>query len=94
MRSMLALAVTFPFSTVIGAPKSDPLDAWKAHNAAGVKAVDHSAWRLFLARYVDTASADGIHRLRYGAVKSFDSAGLEAYLRVLQRETEIGRAHL
>ncbi len=41
--------------------------------------VDHSAWGAFLGKYV-VASADGVNRIRYGAVSEEDRRSLEDYI--------------
>lgn len=43
-------------------------------------------WQGFLTRYLDTAQADGVNRVRYAAVTPGDRAALEAWLEARQAE--------
>jgi hypothetical protein len=42
-------------------------------------------WAAFLARYVDTAAADGVNRVRYAAVTPADRKDLDAYIEARQK---------
>ena len=53
---------------------------------AGKPAAPPDAWQAFLHKYLDTASSDGIHRIRYAAVTEPDRKALSAYLQGLQSE--------
>src|SRR5690606_29832160 len=67
-------------------PAHQGFDKWIAHRDSGGKRVDHGYWRAFLAAYLDTTWADGIHRVRYGRVPKPNRAALENYVASLQSE--------
>lgn len=56
------------------------------HDAASDTVVDHSAFATFLDTYL-VAGADGVNRVRYGAVSEGDRAGLQAYIAGLEAMT-------
>lgn len=80
----LALGMALIGSSAFAAPKAELWDRWTRHDEAATRVLDHTLWTRFLDRYV-VASADGIHRLRYGAVSSDDMGYLRVYLDQLQR---------
>lgn len=49
-------------------------------NDASEARIDHAAWGAFLKAYVDETSADGVNRVRYGAVSADDRRHLDAYI--------------
>lgn len=53
------------------------------HDATSRIRVDHGAWAAFLSARV-TTSADGLHRVDYGAATPADRAAIKAYLALLQ----------
>ena len=58
---------------------ADTLGRFGAHRPGAERAVDHAAFAAFLQRY-RTVGADGVARVRYGAVTRDDAARLERYL--------------
>lgn len=83
-RQFLTLATAVPLigagaPNAMAAPVADPWDHWSAHDPRARKAVDHTRWDRFLARYV-TTSLDGINRVAYGAIRAADRGMLKAYL--------------
>ena len=94
-RVVAALCLALVLSAGAGAraaPDAELWSRWVGHDPASAAEVDHAAWEGFVARY-RTVGADGIARLRYGAVSAADRAALEAYLAALAatRVTALGR---
>jgi hypothetical protein len=63
----------------LAAPSSDLWPRWQTHDPRSHKGVDHGPWQRFLDRYV-VRGADGINRVRYGAVSRRDRGRLDAYI--------------
>lgn len=57
----------------------DPLDRFAAHTPGADRRVDHGTFATFLERY-RVVGADGVARVRYGAVDPADAARLDRYL--------------
>ncbi len=64
-------------------------ERWTRKDPAAPRVLNHTLWTQFLGRYVVTG-ADGIARVRYGAVSSEDRGYLRVYLDQLQR-TEVSK---
>ncbi|MFN3233443.1 MAG: DUF547 domain-containing protein [Alphaproteobacteria bacterium] len=61
-------------------PKSELIDPrWLQHEAQSTAVVDHGPWAEFLKTYL-LEGADGVNRLRYGAVTPADKAALDNYV--------------
>lgn len=54
-------------------------------DAAMAPEPSHADWQIFLSRYLDTAAADGVNRLRYSEVTPEDKALLNGYLKTMQQ---------
>jgi len=78
-------------ATVLSAPKSDLWPRWQTHNAGNNEVIDHSAWQIFLEKYIvtnplntESSAISGINRLRYAGVSEKDRALLNNYLKTLE----------
>lgn len=87
-RRLLGLAALSPalamgsVSPAQAAPRARLIDRhWTQVGAAD--GVDHDAWTAFLQRY-RVMGADGVARLRYGAVSAADRAALDGYIAALE----------
>lgn len=80
---LLAACLGLAAGAAHAAPKPDLWERWTAHDPAATARVDHSAWDAFLDRF-RVAGADGIARLRYGAVDAEAKAALGAYIAMLE----------
>lgn len=83
-RQLLTMAASLPLmatgsSIAAAAPAANLWDRWTAHDPQSRKAVDHTRWNRFLARYVAT-SQDGINRIAYQAIRIADREMLKSYL--------------
>ena len=56
---------------------------WKKHDPASTVEVDHTAWDVFLGKYLKT-DGNGINRLAYKSVSASDKKALRGYLEKLQ----------
>lgn len=83
-RAALLLALALLAGAAGAAPKAELWERWTISDPASTRVVDHSMWARFLAQYL-VSSADGINRLRYGAVTFEDGGLLRVYLDDLQR---------
>jgi hypothetical protein len=85
-RTVLGFALAAPLLATGGRvwafPDVDEDSPWLAHGEESDLAPDHTPLARFLARY-RTVGADGIARVRYGAVTGQHRADLRAYLDVL-----------
>ena len=63
----LAFLVLCLAGTAAAAPKADPWERWKAHDATSTRTVDHSQWAAFLSVHV-VRGADRIARVTYARV--------------------------
>lgn len=79
MRTVLAALLLW--LAAVPAPALD-LDRFAAHTPGSEVDVDHGAFAAFLDRY-RVVGADGVARVRYGAVGAGDAARLDAYLAAL-----------
>lgn len=81
---VLALAFIPAQAHAIKGPGADLIDErWRVHDAASTATIDHSAWGTFLRKYL-VEGADGVNRVRYGAVTPEDKAALDAYIAALE----------
>ena len=78
-------------TTILSAPKSDLWPRWQTHNAENNEVIDHSAWQIFLEKYLvtnplntESSAISGINRLRYAGVSEKDRALLDNYLKNLE----------
>ena len=78
-------------TTILSAPKSDLWPRWQTHNAENNEVIDHSAWQIFLEKYLVTNALNtkssaiyGINRLRYAGVSEKDRTLLDNYLKNLE----------
>jgi hypothetical protein len=78
-------------ATVLSAPKSDLWPRWQTHNAENNEVIDHSAWQIFLEKYIvtnelntESSAISGINRLRYAGVSEKDRTLLNNYLKILE----------
>lgn len=78
-------------ATIFSAPKSDLWPRWQTHNAENNEVIDHSAWQIFLEKYLvtnplntESSAISGINRLRYAGVSEKDRALLDNYLKNLE----------
>ena len=78
-------------ATVLSAPKPDLWPRWQTHNAENNKVIDHSAWQIFLEKYLVTNPLDmessaisRINKLKYADVSEKDRALLDNYLKNLE----------
>ena len=78
-------------TTILSAPKSDLWPRWQTHNAENNEVIDHSAWQIFLEKYLvtnplntESSAISGINRLRYAGVSEKDRALLNNYLKKLE----------
>jgi hypothetical protein len=72
---------------------ANELGALKRWSDTATKRIDHTAWTAFLERNVDETNADGVARVRYGAVSKADRESLKAYIAALSSAdpTTLGR---
>lgn len=80
---IMALLAAGPAKLADAAPKAELWARWTAHDPRSTASIDHSAWDVFLKRYVQPGG-DGIARVAYRAVQTEDRQRLDAYLRALQ----------
>lgn len=80
----LSLVLICTATAGTAAPEAELWPFFAAHDIDSTTRIDHRPWDEFLARYVKT-SADGIHRLAYGAVSTEDRLRISVYLSDLQR---------
>jgi len=78
-------------ATVLSAPKSDLWPRWQTHNAENNEVIDHSAWQIFLEKYLvtnplntESSAISGINLLRYSAVAKIDRILLRTYLQTME----------
>ena len=78
-------------TTILSAPKSDLWPRWQTHNAENNEVIDHSAWQIFLEKYLvtnplntESSAISGINRLRYAGVSEKDRTLLDNYLKNLE----------
>jgi len=78
-------------ATINSAPKSDLWPLWQTHNAENNEVIDHSAWQIFLEKYLvtnplntESSAISRINRLRYAGVSEKDRALLDNYLNNLE----------
>ena len=78
-------------TTILSAPKSDLWPRWQTHNAENNEVIDHSAWQIFLEKYLvtnplntESSAVSGINRLRYAGVSEKDRTLLDNYLKNLE----------
>lgn len=78
-------------ATILSAPKSDLWPRWQTHNAENNEVIDHSAWQIFLEKYLvtnplntESSAIYGINRLRYAGVSEKDRTLLDNYLKNLE----------
>ena len=78
-------------ATILSAPKSDLWPRWQTHNTENDEQIDHSAWQIFLEKYLvinplntESSAIYGINRLRYAGVSEKDHALLDNYLKYLE----------
>ena len=78
-------------TTILSAPKSDLWPRWQTHNAENNEVIDHSAWHIFLEKYLvtnplntESSAVSGINRLRYAGVSEKDRTLLDNYLKNLE----------
>ena len=78
-------------ATILSAPKSDLWPRWQTHNAENNEVIDHSAWQIFLEKYLvtnplntESSAISGINRLRYAGVSEKDRTLLDNYLKNLE----------
>ena len=69
---------------VVAAPKAQLWPMWEQSDESNTAEIDHTAWQVFLDRYLDTQSGDGIYRVRYGSVSVTDRQTLDAYIDDMQ----------
>jgi hypothetical protein len=81
-------------ATVLSAPKADLWPRWQTHNAGNNELIDHSAWQIFLEKYLvtnvlntESSANSGINKLRYAGVSEKDRALLNNYLKYLEGTT-------
>ncbi|UUX51030.1 DUF547 domain-containing protein [Nisaea acidiphila] len=77
------IAVTAFATSAFAAPKAELWGRWEAHAPGGAVTLTHSAWDMFLTRYV-RGGTDGIARVDYGAVTETDRAALYDYVTSLE----------
>lgn len=65
--------------TALAAPKAVLWERWLRYEPASAVIIDHSGWDEFLLRYL-VVGADGINRVRYGAVTGDDLTALKKYI--------------
>jgi hypothetical protein len=70
--------------TLLSAPLPELWARWEANDPASMVMVDHSLWKEFLTRYVETNHPSGINRVRYSAVRAEDRDRLAVYVSTLQ----------
>ncbi|TDU28670.1 uncharacterized protein DUF547 [Panacagrimonas perspica] len=85
---LLGLALS-PVLAIAAPPKAERWERWTRNNPAAPRVLNHTLWTQFLGRYVVTG-ADGVARVRYGAVSGEDRGYLRVYLDQLQR-TEVSK---
>ena len=78
----LLLAIFSALATAAPAAELNPF--WDDREEESKLLVDHSAWQLFLSKYVDDQHASGINRVDYFAVTASDLNSIEKYLEYLQ----------
>ncbi len=71
-------------SAAFAAPQAELWERWQANDPSSEIRVDHGAWSLFLAEYVDTRHPSGINRVGYSQVEPGDRRRLDGYLEYLQ----------
>ena len=85
MKRILILALLTMFAISVGAaPAAKLWSKWEDSDSSNAQRVDHTAFNVFLGKYLDTAHPSGINRVAYGRVTSVDRAGLDSYLEELQ----------
>ena len=92
LATLLALFPGAALAAVLGygAPLAEFAPATQAALAGGVSPAS-PFYEHFLERYLVTGTADGIHRLRYGAVTAEDRAALEAWVEAEAQRGPPGR---
>ncbi|MDX1484677.1 MAG: DUF547 domain-containing protein [Alphaproteobacteria bacterium] len=79
---LLAAFLIVAQATALAAPKAELWARWLAHDPDSLTVIDHSPWQRFLDRYL-LRPADGVHRIRYGAIDADSHKKLKAYLAAL-----------
>lgn len=74
-------------AAALAAPKAELWDKWQARDETSKAVVDHSAWGMFLGRYVITQHPSGINRVAYSSVSKQDRTALAGYLEAMQGVT-------
>lgn len=88
-RALLLGIALSPMLAIAATPKAERWERWTRNNPAAPRVLNHTLWTQFLGRYVVTG-ADGVARVRYGAVSGEDRGYLRVYLDQLQR-TEVSK---
>lgn len=86
--TLLSIAVLLPAtgnSDLFAAPKPDLWLRWQANDPTSTVQIDHTAWGVFLGKYLLTGHPSGINRLRYGEVTPADRRALTEYLDRMQK---------
>ncbi|AHC13912.1 DUF547 domain-containing protein [Salinispira pacifica] len=85
--AVYALLVT---AGLAAAPQAELWPRWEAHDPGSTQQLDHGQWDDFLDQNLDTDTADGIHRMRYGDVSLVQREELDAYLEYLASQRVSG----
>lgn len=88
--SLLSIVLVLGVAHVSAAPKADLWPRWQTHDPASTLSVDHAPWTDFLQKNLILHQAEGVHKVRYGAVTPEDHQALKTYLGGLQ-QTAISR---
>jgi hypothetical protein len=89
--SLVLVSLFIGTTTVLSAPKSDLWPRWQTHNPEYNGVIDHTAWQIFLEKYLvtnplntESSAISGINRLRYAGVSEKDRDLLTNYLKNLE----------
>lgn len=77
--AFFALCLVVGANQAQSAPRAELWPRWQAHDPQSALTPDHGPWQMFLDRY-RVAGADGVARVRYGAVTGEDHRRLAAYV--------------
>lgn len=86
--SLRILCITVCYFVVLtaglaAAPQAELWPRWEAHDSDSLQQADHAPWEEFLEEYLETGTADGIHRMQYAEVSDRQREELDAYLNYL-----------